>query len=664
MVKKNIAYIKKIKMKNLISISIFLIYFFFSFIIFWSFYGTYMRAMKDKHVDSALSTARTLQKFIKEEKEKIQQDARIISKDKFVIASLKNNIIIGENWQVGNGVVCARYKNNNKNKYSDIANEFYKKFYGEKTSFPKKKIEIFDVKGVLISSSEDINSKEAIRDIINRIMIKNEEQVTFVQKFENEISFRALSKIKDDQGIYGFVLVSLQIENIFLENIGRKLGGDVFISDYRTIIFTTIKESGRAIKGKDINYYDFNQEMGYNETYITGKKYGMSFFPLKDYFGRTILFAGTAVSFEEYQKKKGEMISKFVIFQIIFLISIILLTACVIRKLFVPFSNVIRNIKLMKEGKYDKTVQIKGSGELDEIEKDFNDMIKAVEERENALIRLNLNLEEKVKSRTLELLDKNKTLEKLLKEVEDINAKMNSEMAVAKKIHEQLVKFDEKEIFSHNLYMKNISVGGIGGDFVEVVGLKNGNQGIVFADVAGHGVAAALMVSALKFIVNVYLEDIESPAQAMYLINDLINKSFVPGITVSLVYMIIDKNSETITLSTAFQEDIYLVKEKIVKKLVKSGIILGVLENEEIVNEPALAYKDKKIKLEKGEKIFLYTDGLVENYIFNRETIEWELEKLKKISGKEFGEELEQQLLKSKEEKKDDITYLVLEKSC
>jgi len=155
-----------------------------------------------------------------------------------------------------------------------------------------------------------------------------------------------------------------------------------------------------------------------------------------------------------------------------------------------------------------------------------------------------------------------------------------------------------------------------------------------------------------------------SPSEAIYLLNDLINKSFVTGITVSLVYMIIDKSGEKVTLSTAAQENVYLIKNKIVKKLMKSGIILGVLENEEIKADPVLDYKDKVITLEKGEKIFLYTDGLVENSIYNRETIEWELEKLKKSSGENFSKKLQDELKKSNKEKKDDITYLILEKSC
>jgi len=476
MLSKYMARLKKIKFKNLISIAIFLIYFFFSFIIFWSFYGTYIKVLKRKHIERTITAAEILDKFISEKKENLAKDAEVIASDRLLLESLKNNILIGKDWKISNNTFCVSLEKNDKNRYSKTANEYYKRLYGKENPNLKKKIEIFNKKGVLLSCSEDVNSKEDMENIIEDVMKNSEDTVSIIQKTDDNVFIRAFSKIKENNKQYGLVLISEEINNIFLKDLKMKLGNDIFISTHREIVFTTIEKYGRALEGQNINFFDFSKERGYNELNIAEKKYGMSFFPIKNDYNHTILFAGVATNLKDYEEKKDEIIIKFIIFQILFLVLIILLTYYTIGKVFIPFSKVLKNIKLLKEGKYKKTSPIEVNGELDGLEKDFNEMIKSVEERENALIRLNITLEEKVKTRTLELREKNKDLKKVVQKVEKINEKMNNEMEVAKKIHEKLVKFDERDFFGYKLYLKNISVGGIGGDFVEVIELKNKNS--------------------------------------------------------------------------------------------------------------------------------------------------------------------------------------------
>ena len=77
------------------------------------------------------------------------------------------------------------------------------------------------------------------------------------------------------------------------------------------------------------------------------------------------------------------------------------------------------------------------------------------------------------------------------------------------------------------------------------------------------------------------------------------------------------------------------------------------------------SYIVKQIILEEGEKIFVYTDGLVENERFDRNTIIDILNKCNEKSAEEIDEILKEEITyRIGEDKKDDITYMILEKSC
>lgn len=650
--------LKKMKFKNLILLNISLIYFFFSFIIFFIFYGSYIKMLKNKNENEINYSLKSFLKIIDEEKKYIMEEANKISSDWFLIQSLKNNILIQKDIKIDK-------EGKLKISYKDLKNDcsyFLEKYVEYKKS---KYVDIYNEDNVLISTSyfnayKEENFEKMLSDIMKK---ENKDGILFIQKTKIGLYIRALSLIKDYETneIYGIVAVNKEIDENFLLDIKSKIEKDLILTDYKKILSAT-DDKLKNIEHNIANYKDVDNKKIKDIKIENNEKYKIILLNIKDYYNKNIAYIGITENMKIYTEYKKNIILKFLIFQILFLILLLLTVYYTIEKLFKPFSTMLNNLKYLKEGKYSKIVHIKTNVEIDELEKDFNEMIEAIEERENALVRLNINLEEKVKERTIELFQKNKKLEILLNEVEKINKKVNEELEVARRIHNQIVKFQTRIFWGYKLYMKNISVGGIGGDFIEIVDLDNGNKGVIFADVAGHGVAAALMVSALKLIINIYFKNLESPSEAMYKINDIINQSFLPEITVSMVYFIIEKDSNKIKIATASQEDMYVIKENMVRKVMKNGIILGVLDSDEIRENPTLEYRDKEIEIKNNDKIFVYTDGLVENSIFNRESIEWELEKMVGKSGEDIYVNLSKMLDKSNIEKKDDITYLILEK--
>lgn len=256
------------------------------------------------------------------------------------------------------------------------------------------------------------------------------------------------------------------------------------------------------------------------------------------------------------------------------------------------------------------------------------------------------------------------TLKVARDKLKEANSKMKAELDFAKTIHSKIVTFNTPVMKNFYIKADNISVGGIGGDFIECLKLDNGNTGIAFVDVSGHGISAALMVSALKFIIGSNFKGIDKPSEALYYLNNMINNTFIgDGITLSAIYFIIDDESGKIILSSCSQEDAILMKRDGIYPLTAKGIILGILDNESIKESKDINFKDIEINMEKGEKLFFYTDGLVETKYLNRDGLNSILNSLKSDDTDYIFEYINKEMKEQIEhEEKDDSTYMIVER--
>ena len=192
-------------------------------------------------------------------------------------------------------------------------------------------------------------------------------------------------------------------------------------------------------------------------------------------------------------------------------------------------------MKILKDGNYSVRIEEHSGAEIESLIKSINQMAEEIEKREKNLKDFNSELEISVNKRTVELVQKNAEMAEILSKLKRINAKNEEELEFAKRIHEQIVKFEFEKIEGYKMKVKNWSINGIGGDFVEIVDMRDGKKGIFFADISGHGVAAALMISAVKILVTLYFAEIKNPSEALYFLNDMMSREFLPGVTISAI---------------------------------------------------------------------------------------------------------------------------------
>ena len=146
----------------------------------------------------------------------------------------------------------------------------------------------------------------------------------------------------------------------------------------------------------------------------------------------------------------------------------------------------------------------------------------------------------------------------------------------------------------------------VGGDFYDFFLIDETHLAMVIADVSGKGVPAALFMMMSKILIqNVAMSGI-SPAQTLMTVNNLICANNREEMFVTVWLGIIDLESGVLTAANAGHEkpiiktpngDFEFYKDR-------HGFVVGGMEG--------LKYKDYEIKLEKGSKLFIYTDGVAE----------------------------------------------------
>ncbi len=146
----------------------------------------------------------------------------------------------------------------------------------------------------------------------------------------------------------------------------------------------------------------------------------------------------------------------------------------------------------------------------------------------------------------------------------------------------------------------------VGGDFYDFFLVDDSHLAMVMADVSGKGVPAALFMMMSKILIQNAVMSGKSPADALMAVNNQICANNREEMFVTVWLGVIDLNSGLITAANAGHEKpiIKLPDKDFELFNDKHGFVIGGMEG--------LKYRNYEIQLEKGSKLFLYTDGVVE----------------------------------------------------
>ncbi len=147
----------------------------------------------------------------------------------------------------------------------------------------------------------------------------------------------------------------------------------------------------------------------------------------------------------------------------------------------------------------------------------------------------------------------------------------------------------------------------IGGDYYDYIPLPDGRMGIVVADVVGHGVAAALLMSKLSASVRFSFVMESEPAQGLTRLNRTLSPETFDGRFVTLVMVILNSQTHEITVVNAGHMAPLLRRQN--GTLVEIGSSASGLP---LMVDEDYQYQQYTDKFEPGDCFLLFTDGITE----------------------------------------------------
>lgn len=146
----------------------------------------------------------------------------------------------------------------------------------------------------------------------------------------------------------------------------------------------------------------------------------------------------------------------------------------------------------------------------------------------------------------------------------------------------------------------------VGGDFYDFFLVDDDHLAVVIGDVAGKGVPAALFMMVANIMINEHTLSGDSPADILSLVNNRICDNNPMEMFVSVWLGVLEISTGKLVCANAGHSSPALMRSNSEFKLYKSkhGLVIGAFRD--------VRYQNVEIQMEPGDKLFLYTDGILE----------------------------------------------------
>jgi sigma-B regulation protein RsbU (phosphoserine phosphatase) len=203
--------------------------------------------------------------------------------------------------------------------------------------------------------------------------------------------------------------------------------------------------------------------------------------------------------------------------------------------------------------------------------------------------------------------------------------KLEEELALASAIQRNLFPKRLPEIDGFELAARSTPTRHVGGDYYDMIELGDGRTLIAIADVSGKGTPASLLMSTVQASLRALADGALDLGVTTARINELIYKTTDFNKYATMVCGVLDRLDGTFLYTNAGHNPPYLLRAATgdLETLDAGGLPVGLM--------PGSSYECATVRLEPGDVLLLYTDGVSE--AVNR-------------AGVEFGEDRIMALLK------------------
>ncbi len=181
----------------------------------------------------------------------------------------------------------------------------------------------------------------------------------------------------------------------------------------------------------------------------------------------------------------------------------------------------------------------------------------------------------------------------------------DDELHEARAIQENLLPKRLPEVVDYEIAGLTQPVRFVGGDYYNVVRVSESQTVVCIADVAGKGLPAALLMSSMQAALKPLMWQKLAPRELCRRLNRILCEMTPVGKFITFFYAVLDSKEHRLTYCNAGHNPPMLVRaDGAASELNAAGAVLGQF--------PDWVYEQSDVDLKRGDKLILFTDGLVE----------------------------------------------------
>ena len=265
----------------------------------------------------------------------------------------------------------------------------------------------------------------------------------------------------------------------------------------------------------------------------------------------------------------ASLLLEFVVFSVLLVALIILLKKLIVRNI-VKVNHALTEIT---EGNLDEKIEVRDTYEFDALSTDIN-----------------------------------MTVDKLKGYIAEAAARIDADLAIAKAIQTSVLPSvfppypDRKEF---ELFASMHAAKEVGGDFYDFFLLGEDTLGFLIADVSGKSIPGAMFMMTGRTIIKSLAESGLSPAEVFTVANEKLCEGNEAELFITAWMGYLDLKTGLVHVANAGHNPPVLIRNGKAEYIVlKPGLMLAGMDG--------MLYKEQTLQLQKGDVLYLYTDGVTE----------------------------------------------------
>jgi sigma-B regulation protein RsbU (phosphoserine phosphatase) len=180
---------------------------------------------------------------------------------------------------------------------------------------------------------------------------------------------------------------------------------------------------------------------------------------------------------------------------------------------------------------------------------------------------------------------------------------IQKELEVARRIQLSILPGEFPASASFRVAARYVPMTSVAGDFYDFIIANDKQVGLLIADVSGHGVPAALIASMVKLAATAQRGNAGNPSGLLSGMNaSLLGNTQNQFVTAAYVHL--DSDKKELRYSAAAHPPMLLLRDGKVIEVTENGLMLAAFD--------FATYTTAAQRLQPGDRLLLYTDGIVE----------------------------------------------------